>query len=201
MTPVSGIVNAMKNQPQYTVLHLADVSPETIALLDRLAKRDWKIHLLAHRVPAPGVLDHSIVVHRLPVTPAYPLTYIAFLAAAPVILSIKPDIIHAHHLTRFGILAAVYRRFLRFKPMVVTACGQDVLVEAKGGMTRWSAQHALKMFEAVTCASDEVAAALHRLEAPGDRIQRLDWSEDKALDTAAQRLENIYLELIRQSRK
>jgi hypothetical protein len=106
-------------------------------------------------------------------------------------------------LTRFGILAAVYRRFLRFKPMVLTACGRDVLVDSLGGMTRWSAEHALKMFEVITGDCDEVVAALHGLEAPSDRIERIDWSAgtDGALEAAAGRLESIYTDLIRRHRK
>ena len=201
---ISGIVNPMKTDPRRTILHLADApSPETIALLNLQARHGWTVHLISRRVPAGGRLDPGVKRHRLPVSPAYPLTYIAFLAAAPVIRSIKPDIIHAHHLTSCGILAAVYRRFLRFKPMVVTACGRDVLVEAKGGMTRWSAEHALKMFEVITGDRDEVITALHGLEAPRDRIKRIDWSVGTAetLDAAAGRLESLYTELIRRRRK
>ncbi len=194
----------MKNQSHRTVLHLADApSAETIALLNRLAARGWKIHLINRRLPSGIELDSRVVYHRLPVSPNYPLTYLAFLAVAPVIRSIKPDIIHAHYLTDCGILAAVYRRFLRFKPMVLTACGRDVLVECRGGMTRWSAEHALKMFEVITGDRDEAIEALHGLEAPADRIERINWSDgtDAGLEAAADRLETIYTELIRRHRK
>ncbi len=194
----------MKNKPSPTILHLADVpSAETIALLNRLAGRGWNLHLVYRRLPADIELDSHIALHRLPISLTYPLTYLAFLAAAPVIRSIKPDLIHAHYLTRSGILAAVYRRFLRFKPMVLTACGPDVLAESTGGMTRWSAEHALKMFEIITGDCDETIEALHRLEAPDDRIERIDWSSgtEDTIGAAANRLEIIYTDLIRRHGK
>ncbi|MEN8615356.1 glycosyltransferase [Dehalogenimonas sp. THU2] len=190
----------MKTNKPRTVLHLADASsPQTLALLNELAESGWKVHLLSHQSPAAGVaLNAGIKVHRLVVSPAYPLTYLAFINAAPMILSIKPDIIHAHYVTQFGIMAAVHRRFLRFKPMVLTACGRDVLTDTQSGMTRWSAEHAIKMFEAVTAASDEVIAALRDLEAPMHRVERIDWSAGtpESIKTAANQLDTLYSKLI-----
>jgi hypothetical protein len=193
----------VKNKHHNTLLHLADApSPATIAMLNLQARRGWKVHLISHKAPPANYLDQRVKVHRLPISTRYPLTYLAFLVAAPIIRSVKPDLIHAHYLTRFGILAAVYRRFLRFKPMVLTACGQDVLVDARGGMTRWSAEHALKMFEVITGDCNEVIEALYGLEAPGDLIERIDWSTgaNESLESAADRLDIIYTDLIRRNR-
>jgi hypothetical protein len=187
------------NNKASTIVHLADASPSTVALINRLAERGWIVHLISHKIPPTGSLDIRVKVHRLPVPTRYPLTYLAFLAAAPIIRSIKPDIVHAHYLTSFGIMAAVYRRFLRFKPMILTACGDDVLVDSRGGMTRWSAEHALKMFEVVTCSSKDIAKGLQALEAPADRIEQIDWSNgaSEAAESAAFRLDQIYTDMIR----
>jgi hypothetical protein len=185
------------------VVELADNSPEIIQLVNRLADRGWRVHLIGHVVPAIKSLNPNVQVHKLPITTAYPMTYAAFLAAAPMILRIKPDIVHAHYLTRFGILAAVYRRFLRFKPMMLTVLGDDIFVESRKGMTRWSAEHALKMFEVITCNSENLASGLHELETPADKIEQVDLSaeakdnSDKAMD----RLEAIYLKLIESQSK
>jgi hypothetical protein len=179
-----------------TIVQLADGSPQVVRLLNQLAARGWKVHLICYNLPPKAAVDRRVQVHKLPISPAYPLTYAAFLAAAPMILGLKPDVIHAHYLTRFGILAAVYRRFLRFKPMLLTACGSDVLVDSRKGMTRWSAEHALKMFAVVTCDSDQVADALHDLDAPKGKIERAYLSEE-----AVDHLEAIYLRLIEDSAK
>ena len=181
-----------------TVLHLADASStETLTLLNQIAALGWRVHLISHHPQAGNLkIDPNVTIHRLWVSPVYPLTYAALLIAAPMIMSIKPDIIHAHYLTTFGIMAAVYRRFLRFKPMVLTASGRDVLVETQSGMTRWSAEHALKMFETITAGKDDIIEALKQLKAPGDRIEKIDWSGGNQ-ETAAGHLNTLYIELIK----
>jgi hypothetical protein len=190
----------MSDNKHPTVLHLGDASSiATLKLLNRLAELGWRVHLISHKPRATNItLNTRLTVHRLPVKPVYPLTYIAYLAAAPMIMSIKPSIIHAHYLTSFGIMAAVHRRFLRFKLMVLTACGPDVIVDARGGMIRWSAKHALKMFEIITGDNEEVIEALQKLEAPMERIERIDWATGNPdqIATAADRLDALYNKLI-----
>ncbi|AKG53412.1 glycosyltransferase [Dehalogenimonas sp. WBC-2] len=188
----------MKNNKIPTVLHLADASSvETLTLLNHMAALGWRVHLISHHAPAAKFkIDPNVTIHRLWISPAYPLTYAAFLMAAPMIMSIKPDIIHAHYLTTFGIMAAVHRRFLRFKPMVLTTSGRDVLVDARSGMTRWSAEHALKMFEKITGGKDDIVKALRQMEAPEDRIEQIDWANGKQATAAAQ-LNTLYIELIK----
>ena len=152
----SGIVYHMEKSSR-TIVHLADHTPQVVSLVNQLAERGWNVHLVCYHAPPKKKLDSRVHVHKLPISAAYPLTYAAFLIAAPIVLRIKPDIIHAHYLTKFGILAAVHRRFLRFRSMVLTTCGADVLTESRKGLTRWSAEHALKMFEVITCDNDQVA--------------------------------------------
>ncbi|XUX01011.1 MAG: glycosyltransferase [Dehalogenimonas sp.] len=181
-----------------TVVELADNSPEILSLVNQLAERGWKVHMVCHVAPEREALDPRVRVHKLPITTSYPITYAAFIAAAPLILRIKPDIIHAHYLTRFGILAAVYRRFLRFRPMVLTVVGADILPESCRGMTRWSAEHALHMFERITCATPATAEALHDLKAPAEKIEQIDLSFNTGTISATviDRLEVIYSRLI-----
>ena len=190
----------MSDNKHPTVLQLGDASSiATLKLLNRLAELGWRVHLISHKPQATNItLNTRVTVHRLPVNPTYPLTYVAFLAAAPMIMSIKPGVIHAHYLTSFGIMAAVHRRFLRFKPMVLTACGPDVIVDARGGMTRWSAEHALKMFESITGGSEEVIEALQKLKTPMERLERIDWATGNPdqIAIAADRLDALYTKLI-----
>ncbi|APV44034.1 Glycosyl transferase 4-like [Dehalogenimonas formicexedens] len=181
-----------------TVVELADNSPEVLSLVNQLAQRGWNVHLICRNAPEVQALDPRVRVHKLPVTAAYPMTYAAFLAAAPVILGIKPGIIHAHCLTRYGILAAVYRRFLRFKPMMVTVAGPEVHPECCRGMTRWSAEHALHMFEVIISPDAQTIETLRDLRAPAEKIEQI-----KVLPNAGEippavidRLEMIYSRLI-----
>ncbi|MEL7561984.1 glycosyltransferase [Dehalogenimonas sp. 4OHTPN] len=190
----------MKTTADRTVIHLIDhPSALDLKLLERLADLGWNVHLVYRRTGSDRLINSGlkIITHRLPLTTRYPWVYLAFIAAVPIIYPIKSDIIHAHYLTGFGILAAVYRRFLRFKRMVLTVPGPDVLIEASRGMVKWSAEHALKMFEIVTFPSESVAAHLKELRVPSNRMLRLDWAgSEKEIEAAAAALAQRYAELI-----
>ncbi|KTB48752.1 hypothetical protein DD509_00535 [Dehalogenimonas alkenigignens] len=190
----------LKKTANRTVIHLIDQpSAPDLKLLERLADLGWNVHLVYRRAGSDRLINSSlkITAHRLPLSTRYPWVYLAFIAAVPIIYPVKSDIIHAHYLTRFGILAAVYRRFLRFKRMVLTAPGPDVLIEASRGMVKWSAEHALKMFEIVTFSSEPVSARLKELGVPSNRMLRLDWAgSEKEIEVAAASLEKRYAELI-----
>lgn len=182
------------------MVHLIDhPSAPDVELLERLADLGWNVHLVYSRAESGQLIKISsrITAHRLPLNTRYPWVYLAFIAAVPIIYPIKPDIIHAHYLTRFGILAAVYRRFLRFKRLVLTICGPDVLIEASRGMVKWSAEHALKMFELVTCPSEPIASHLKRLGVPPSRMLRVDLAgTENQLEAAAAKLAERYAVLM-----
>lgn len=188
----------MQHHTNKRLVYLGDASSHaTIILLSELAVFGWCVDLISACRPIPGaILPPEIKFHRLPVSAGYPLTYAAFLFAAPLILSLKPRVIHACGLSSYGIMAAVHRRFLRFKPMVLTISGPDILQDARGGMTRWSAEHAVKMFEAVIVPKDAaLLEEMTRMDIPKDRLIYMDTGDPKTIKTAAKQLDNIYTKL------
>lgn len=186
---------------QKTVLHLGEGVPgNSMELLSGLADLGWQVHLISHKTLKPG--NHrGIILHSLPLSPCYPLSYAAIAFATPKIISIKPDIIHAHHLTSYGIMAAVYRRFLRFKPMILSTYGEDVVLDTAKGMTRWSAEHAVKMFEAVIAENSTVYKALLQMKLPADQLHQLSiHQKGTAAKAAVEELSTLYNGLIRHNR-
>ena len=143
-----------------------------LAIAGELRNLGWEIHIIAHRVKGgKSPWPQAVKKHSLPLGVGYPLTYGAFVTAAPLILSIRPLVIHAHGLSTHGILAAVYRRFLRFRRTVLSITGPDVEKDATTGLTRWSAEHALRMFETVITPGDKgLLESLSRLNPPKDRL-------------------------------
>lgn len=189
----------MSLQISNRLVYLGDASSKsTTILLSEIADLGWRIHFISTERPVPGTILHpDIKYHRLPITATYPSTYAAFVLAAPLISSFKPSIIHACGLSSYGIMAAVHRRFLRFKPMVLTITGPDILTDAKGAMTRWSAEHALKMFEAViTVKDDALLGQLDRMNARTDLLNYLNTDDPKSAKNTAEQLDEIYTRLL-----
>jgi hypothetical protein len=189
----------MTDRTRKILVYLGDAASQaTAAQLGELVNLGWMVNFISAHRPMPGTALHPGIKYRhLPVSADYPLTYAAFLFAAPLILSLKPDIVHACGLSSYGIMAAVHRRFLRFKPMVLTVSGPDILKDARQGMTRWSAEHALKMFEAVvTAEDDEILAELDRMAISKDRLMILNADNAKTTKTAAEQLAGIYTRLL-----
>ncbi|ADJ25894.1 conserved hypothetical protein [Dehalogenimonas lykanthroporepellens BL-DC-9] len=164
-----------------------------------LKKTGWDVHMVGHRVKDKGSLQAPEVArHTLPLGVRYPLTYGAFLTAAPLLLWLRPQIIHAHGLSSHGILTAVYRRFLRFRPTVLSVTGPDVTRDAAGGMIRWSAEHALRMFEVIITPDDKFTLdALNRLEPLQDRIIIRDTDGYNDAVARAAELAAVYEKLLR----
>lgn len=64
------------------------------------------------------------------------------------IKEIKPDIVHAHYVSRYGVYAAL----ANFHPLVITAWGSDVLIEPKKfGILRPMIKLALEKADMLTC--------------------------------------------------
>lgn len=73
---------------------------------------------------------------------------------------IKPDILHAHYATSFGLLAVVSG----FHPLVVSAWGSDVLVAPEKSMwLRAVVKHVLKNAEALTSDSEYMSSRMVQL--------------------------------------
>jgi glycosyltransferase involved in cell wall biosynthesis len=86
------------------------------------------------------------------------------LRARRTVRRIAPDVLHAHWLTSYGLLAlAVDRRGL---PLVVTAHGDDVLIAPRSRPMRAIVQRVLRAARLITVPSEAMHAAVMELLAP-----------------------------------
>ena len=116
------------------ICYLANVAAiHTVHWVNYFAEHGWNVDLITWHPPAKNSGIHpDVVVHRIFFPPHYIARYGALLEITRLIRKIHPDIIHAHYIGHFGILAGLYGRLSGFKPIVLTAWGSDILIDAKG---------------------------------------------------------------------
>ncbi|HUV45615.1 MAG TPA: glycosyltransferase [Dehalococcoidia bacterium] len=155
------------------------------------AERDWKVDLITWHPPGKDAeINANIDVHRLLFPPHYIARYGALLEIALLIRRIHPDIIHAHYLAHFGILAGLYSRLSGFRPIVLTAWGSDVITGAIG-WKGWLIKHALKRADLVTCDGINLLKALTEMGTEPKKIHRIHWGVDTQRFNLRQRSERI----------
>jgi glycosyltransferase involved in cell wall biosynthesis len=155
------------------------------------AEHGGKVDLITWHPPAKNSGIHpDVVVHRIFFPPHYIARYGALLEIIRLIRKIHPDIIHAHYISHFGILAGLYARLSGFKPIVLTAWGSDILVDAKG-LKKWLVKYALKNADCITCDGSNLREALIELGTEPQKIYRIYWGTDTRKFNPEQRSEKI----------
>ena len=134
------------------ICYLANAAAiHTVRWVNYFAEHGWKVDLITWHPPTSNSLLHpDVVVHRIFFPPHYIARYGALLEMTRLIKKIHPDIIHAHYLGHFGILAGLYGRLSGFRPIILTAWGSDILKDARG-FKKWLIKYALKRADCVTC--------------------------------------------------
>ncbi|MCW2949720.1 MAG: glycosyl transferase family 1 [Thermoleophilia bacterium] len=109
-------------------------------------------------------------VHDLGMPRGGKLGYLARMAAARrLVRALEPDVVHAHWLTSYGLLAlAAYRGWRTAPPLVVTAHGDDVLIAPRSRVMRAIVQRVLRRAQLVTVPSDVMRDAAVELIRPAD---------------------------------
>ena len=118
--------------------------------------------------------NKSIHIHRLSgviptiIPGALYLNFIFWIIEARRLIKvIKPDIIDGHYITVYGFLAA----WSGFHPLVVTAWGSDVLIQAKNNaLWKFVAKYALKKADLIVCRSPVSAREISSLCGQVNRI-------------------------------
>ncbi len=86
-----------------------------------------------------------------------------------------PDLVDAHYVPNYGVLATLVDRH----PRVITAWGSDLLVAGRRDpFQRARARAVLSSADHVLCDSGNLAAAARALGAPADRVSEIPWGVD-----------------------
>lgn len=134
------------------ICFIADaISIHTIRWIEYFSNRGYDTHLITYEPPIE--ILHNIKVYTL----SFPINnlYLAFpfrhLAIIKIIRKIKPDIIHAHFITKFGFHGSL----LQYKPFILSAWGSDILTLPKNSKLIWYFTHfALKKADLVHSVSE-----------------------------------------------
>lgn len=145
------------------------------------ALRGHEVHVLSIRnAEIFGAKVHTVCLG--PVNSASPLwtavSYLWLLLTAPVRLrKLAPDVVHAHYTITHGVIAA----FSRYRPVLLTAWGSDVIWGRKGAMPiwqRWLNRYALARADLVTSASHFMLAKVRELSPIRVRVVQVPFGVD-----------------------
>ena len=163
--------------PPRTVCYLANArSIHTQRWATHFSKRGYDVHVVSFdKGEIPGVEVHHV---PLPV-PFKPLGIPLTLPGVKRILrTIRPDILHAHYATSYGLLGAL----TGFKPLIITAWGTDVLIMPRKsrlirGILLWS----LGKANLVTSMAAHMTAVLKGLGVDDKKIVMLPFGVDTSV--------------------
>ncbi|MFC2005846.1 glycosyltransferase, partial [Chloroflexota bacterium] len=142
------------------------------------AERGWKVDVITwHRPPKELKLHPDIMVHRVFSPPHYVARYGTMLEVARLMRKIRPDIIHAHFVSHFGIVAALYSLFWRFRPIVLTAWGAYTLRTSKL-FKRRLIRFALRRADGITCDGDNMVKLLVGMGADPQKVNLIYFGTD-----------------------
>ena len=178
----------MKNN----ICYLANAAAiHTVRWVNYFAEHDWKVDLITWHPPTSNSEIHPAVnIHHIFFPPHYIARYGALLEITRLIKKICPDIIHAHYISHFGILAGLYGRLSGFRPIVLTAWGSDILVDVEV-FKKWLITYALKRVDLITCDGSNLRKALIELGTEPQKIYRICWGTDTRKFNPEQRSEKI----------
>jgi glycosyltransferase involved in cell wall biosynthesis len=113
-------------------------------------------------------------------------------AVRRMIRKIKPDVVHSHYLTSYGLLGAL----AGYHPFVATAWGSDVLVSPKKSFfLKHAAKYAIKAADYITCDADHIIAPLTELGADRKKIEVIYFGVDTKKFAPEKKGERIKKEL------
>lgn len=143
------------------------------------ASRGHEVHLLAAADQAiDGGLPDGVAVHRFASygTRLRPLGAIrARRSLRALVGRLRPDVLHAHYLTRYGWLAML----AGFRPLAVTVWGSDVFVTPHRSLpARLLARRVLREADVVTAVSRALADAAVECGAKPERIRIIQFGVD-----------------------
>lgn len=149
-----------------------------LKMANYFAERYWKVTLITWRAPRTDVeLHRDITVHRIKSPPHSVALCPALIEVAVLMKRIHADIVHAHYLGHFGILAGLYGRVSGYRPLIVSAWGSDVLTEARGAK-RLLIRYALRQVDCVHSDAYHLQGALNDLGVENTKLRIVHFGVD-----------------------
>lgn len=143
-------------------------SPHTVKWCEHFERLGHDVHLISFRkCNIPGVSVHFVNVGTLNVKGGNWKVLFTVLKVRILLKKIKPDVLHAHYATSYGIVAAL----TNYHPLVISGWGSDILVSPKSSkIMRCLIQWALKKSDAITIVAEHMRESLVSLGVPPSKI-------------------------------
>ena len=144
------------------ICYLANAaSIHVVRWINYFAEHGWKVDLITWHTPnmKNSKIHPTVNLHRLYFPPHYIARYGALLEITRLIKKIRPDIIHAHFLGHFGILAGLYGHLSGFKPIIISVWGGYSLISLKW-IRGYLKKFAMKRADLLHCDGENMKALL-----------------------------------------
>ena len=143
------------------------------------AKNGWEVDLISFRDVDRTVLHPKVIVH---VVSSSSLPILGFLTSLygtiKLLRRIKPDIIHAHSISSYGIYAGLYSCVNHLTPFILTAWGFSHIKKNKG-LKRWLDRNAVKKADIITTLVFDMKFLLAReFKIDLNKIKTFPWGVD-----------------------
>ena len=158
------------------ILILGDArSPHTWRWVEHFRDRGDEVHVASFRErETPGTQLHLLRTFGLGKA-GYLLNVVKL---GRLYRALQPDIVHAHHVTSYGLLAAV----AGLQPLIVTTWGSDILVTPRESrVLRWATSWALRAATKVTTVAEHMVPAVTALGVPRERVSSITFGVDRGL--------------------
>ena len=158
--------------------------------VEYFAKNGHDVHVISFEHPdikLNGINIHIVKTNKRYLYASFPYKSLQF---RRIINEIKPDIIHAHYITKYGIIGA----FAGFHPFVISAWGSDILINARSWM-QLPIKFVLKKADLIHCEGNNIRKALIGLGGESKKICRIYWGTDTHKFNPNKRSEKIRDEL------
>jgi glycosyltransferase involved in cell wall biosynthesis len=125
-----------------------------------------------------GATVHVMKLPMLVKSATFPLKIVSIYRIKALINRIKPDILHAHYVTNYGLFGAL----CNFKPFVIAAWGSDVLAVPETRLIsmikKYIAVFTLKKADVITCDAKHMKEAMTKLGVPPEKIKLIYFGVD-----------------------
>ena len=166
------------------ICYLADAgSIHTQRWIEYFANKGHEVYLISQRSFGNETLK-NVNLHLLKTIPQmrvvpYPINlFYNAMQVKRLIKKIKPDILHAHYITDYGVIGAI----TDFHPFVSTGWGSDILISPKKSkITKFLVRYTLKHTDLFTSDSDYLKETAISYGAPKDNSYVIQWGVDLKL--------------------
>jgi len=142
-------------------------------------ERGHEVHVVSfEKAQIEGAVVHVLKLPILVKSATFPLKMTSIYRMRNLIKRLKPDVLHAHYVTNYGLFAAL----CGFHPFVLTAWGSDVLFDTSGRaismIKKIIAKYVLARADLMTCDADHMKEAMSRLGVDPEKIKLIFFGID-----------------------